>query len=82
VAALAAVLVPVGIVMTTADDSPVEPPAPALQAPAVMWAGRVFLDRDDLASWLAARGQSYETWAALHPAAAHELERAPVAPRP
>jgi hypothetical protein len=75
VAALAAVLAPVGIVMATADDSPVQPPESALQAPAVTWSGRVFLHQDDLASWLAARGGSYATWAELHPAAAYELER-------
>jgi len=40
----------------------------------VVWAGRVFDTRDQLADWLEERGRSYDDWAARHPKAASRLE--------
>ncbi len=75
VAALAAVIAPIGIVMSTANDDPVPVPQPAAQQGTVVWAGSVFLNRQDAVAWFAARGVSYESWARRHPAAARSLER-------
>jgi hypothetical protein len=41
----------------------------------VIWADRVFVNRDDLAKWLKSRGASYEAWAEQHPSAAQHLEK-------
>jgi hypothetical protein len=73
VAALAAVLAPIGLVMSVANDSPVQAPEPVVQTPGVVWAGRVFVDQE-AAAWLRARGVSYEIWAARHPVAAAQLD--------
>jgi hypothetical protein len=39
----------------------------------LVWANRVFVNRDDLAKWLESRGASYEAWAANHPSAAQHF---------
>jgi hypothetical protein len=53
--------------------------APA-QPPPVEWGGAEHESRDALAAWLEERGGSYEGWAALHPAAAEQLQRVDVGP--
>jgi hypothetical protein len=45
------------------DDSP-----PYSRARGVVWAGRTFVDRAQLARWLRSRGVSYRVWAERHPA--------------
>jgi hypothetical protein len=43
-------------------------PAPQRASPtSIVWSGRVFTSRSELAAWLKGKGASYETWAALHP---------------
>jgi hypothetical protein len=37
------------------------------RASAIVWDGRVFMDRGALARWLQSRGRSYEVWARRHP---------------
>jgi hypothetical protein len=39
------------------------------RATSIVWAGRVFETKRDLARWLRARGVSYRVWAQRHPAA-------------
>jgi hypothetical protein len=49
--------------------------APAYGQPtSIVWADRVYSNKHDLATWLRARGASYETWAARHPAPAAVLD--------
>jgi hypothetical protein len=74
VAALAVVLAPIGIVMTTTDDDPVQAPEPVTEVTPVVWAGRVFVDRAGVERFLKSRGADYEAWAARHPIAASRLE--------
>jgi hypothetical protein len=74
VAALAAVVAPIGIVMTTTDDSPVPSSDPITDVSPVVWAGRVFVDRQGVERFLESRGADYDTWAARHPVAASRLE--------
>jgi hypothetical protein len=52
--------------------TPTTPAARPLES--VRWGGHVFTDRNQLSSWLEARGQSYREWAANHPNAASVLE--------
>lgn len=55
-------------------------PAPALAAArvdAIVWANRDFSSRAPLASWLSARGATYELWSRRHPDAAALLEHLP-----
>jgi hypothetical protein len=40
----------------------------------VTWGGRVLDSRQELSSWLAARGTTYEEWARKHPDAAARIE--------
>jgi hypothetical protein len=42
-------------------------PQPTQPATAVVWAGRVFVSRLDLADWLRSRGASYKEWLKHHP---------------
>jgi hypothetical protein len=51
------------------------PASAAAPADAIVWANRVFSSRAALASWLSARGTTYESWARRHPADAAILER-------
>lgn len=44
------------------------PPASHPQARGVVWAGRTFVDRGQLARWLRSRGVRYRIWAQRHPA--------------
>jgi hypothetical protein len=74
VAALAAVIAPIGIVMTTTDDSPVPSSDPITDVQPVVWAGHVFVDRQGIERFLKSRGAAYETWAVRHPVAASRLE--------
>jgi hypothetical protein len=74
VAALAAVIAPIGIVMTTSDDSPVPSSEPIADVRPVVWAGHVFVDRQGVERFLESRGADYDTWAARHPIAASRLE--------
>jgi hypothetical protein len=49
--------------------------APAYGQPtSIVWADRVYSNKRDLATWLRARGASYEAWAARHPAPAAVLD--------
>lgn len=49
----------------------------------VVWGGDAFSTPDEIASWLRARGFTYETWAERHPSAAARLEgREPPQPAP
>jgi hypothetical protein len=75
-AALAALLAPVGVVMSTADHSPVKKSDPGLRAPPILWSDRIFLNRPIASGWLAARGIPYDQWAGRHPRAARRLDRA------
>jgi hypothetical protein len=43
------------------------------QPTSLVWADRVFVNRDDLAKWLESRGAAYEVWAAHHPSAAQSF---------
>jgi hypothetical protein len=47
------------------------------QPRSIVWANRVFSSRTALASWLAANGATYETWARHHPVPADILEHVP-----
>jgi hypothetical protein len=75
-AALAALLAPVGVVLSTADHSPVKKSDPGLRAPPILWSDRIFLNRPIASGWLGARGISYDRWADRHPRAARRLARA------
>jgi hypothetical protein len=66
---LGALLLPVAVLLPAAyvghrlsEDRP-----PPVRATGVVWAGRVFVDRDSLSRWLNARGGSYDVWAGRHP---------------
>lgn len=51
------------------------PPAYAGPEPrGLVWAGRVFTGRRELAVWLQRRDADYRRWSARHPAAAARLE--------
>ena len=51
---------------------------PATPRPSsIVWADRVFSSRTALASWLAANGATYESWARHHPVDAGILEHLP-----
>ena len=54
------------------------PASAAARADAIVWANRVFSSRAALATWLAVRGTTYESWARRHPGDAAILERLPV----
>lgn len=47
-----------------------EPVTSTLAPHSLVWHGRVFSDRDELAAWLRSRGSGYKKWARTHPAAA------------
>jgi hypothetical protein len=53
---------------------------PQVQTGTVVWGGRVFSSRTDLAAWLHSRGFNYGRWAARHPRAASGQQH-PEAPR-
>lgn len=46
------------------------PPETQLTPGSVVWAERIFTERQDFASWLAVRGARYSVWAQRHPRAA------------
>jgi hypothetical protein len=73
--ALAALLAPVGVVLSTADHSPVKKSDPGLRAPPILWSDRIFLNRPIASGWLGARGIPYGSWADRHPLAARRLAR-------
>jgi hypothetical protein len=47
---------------------------PVTKPTSLVWNGRVFTGRADLAGWLRGRGVTYETWAKRHPTAALVLD--------
>jgi hypothetical protein len=66
---LAALILPVAVLLPAAyvghrlsEDRP-----PSIRPTAVVWANRVFVDRNALQGWLEARGGSYDAWAFRHP---------------
>lgn len=55
-------------VMTVAEHlAGTSPVRSAVRPTGVVWAGRTFATRADLARWLQAHGTSYEQWASAHP---------------
>lgn len=44
-------------------------PAPSRPGDSIAWGDRVFSSREQLASWMASRGESYANWARTHPLA-------------
>ena len=75
--ALAAILTPVGVALSTADHTPVKKSDPGLRKPPIIWSDRIFLTHPIAFGWLSARGVPYDTWARRHPIAARRLARAP-----
>jgi hypothetical protein len=57
------------------------PPSSHVHPQAIVWAGRVFTNRQEFAGWLRARGASYRVWAQRHPgvvaAQSHALDATP-----
>ena len=47
---------------------------PLTKPTSLLWSGRVFTSRADLAGWLRGRGVTYATWAKRHPAPARVLQ--------
>jgi len=66
---LAALLLPVAVLMPAAyvGHRLSEERPPLIRPSAVIWANRVFVDRNALQEWLEARGGSYDAWAFRHP---------------
>jgi hypothetical protein len=66
---LAALLLPVAVLLPAAyvGHRLSEEKPPSIRPSAVVWANRVFVDRNALQAWLEARGGSYDAWAFRHP---------------
>jgi hypothetical protein len=66
---LAALLLPVAVLLPAAyvGHRLSEERPPLIRPSAVVWANRVFVDRNALQAWLEARGGSYDAWAFRHP---------------
>jgi hypothetical protein len=66
---LAALLLPVAVLLPAAyvGHRLSEERPPLIRPSAVVWANRVFVDRNALQVWLEARGKSYDVWALRHP---------------
>lgn len=66
---LAALLLPVAVLLPAAyvGHRLSEERPPLTRPSAVVWANRVFVDRNALQRWLESRGGSYDTWAFRHP---------------
>lgn len=66
---LAALLLPVAVLLPAAfvGHRLSEERPPLIRPTAVVWANRVFADRNALQTWLEARGGSYDAWAFRHP---------------
>ena len=61
--------------LVTAAGELVKPTPPAAVASTTLiWADRVFSEKDDFATWLKARGVRYKDWALAHPAARSVFE--------
>jgi hypothetical protein len=56
----------VAVVHVAGELSNPPSPAPQPQPPGFVWGGRTFVDLKSFATWLRARGYSYETWAQNH----------------
>jgi hypothetical protein len=74
---LAALLLPVAVLLPAAyvGHRLSEERPPLIRPTAVVWANRVFVDRNALQKWLGARGGSYDAWAFRHPKLAWPSER-------
>ena len=55
----------------TVEDGPIQA---STKATSVVWAGRVFTNRSELARWLKAHGARYKRWANRHPHASDRLK--------
>jgi hypothetical protein len=79
VVAAAAVVITPWVLAARSLTSPLRVTQPSASIPprSVVWANRVFSSRSALASWLAANGASYKTWASHHRIDAAILEHAP-----
>jgi hypothetical protein len=66
---LAALLLPVAVLLPAAyvGHRLSEERPPSIRPSAVVWANRVFVDRNALQGWLEARGGNYDAWAFRHP---------------
>lgn len=77
IVAAAAVVITPWVLAARSLTSPLRVTQPSASPRSVVWANRVFSSRSALASWLAANGASYKTWASNHRIDAAILEHAP-----
>jgi hypothetical protein len=67
VLAVAVVTAPWAVVARTLVNAKPVATSGASAARSIVWGGRVFSTKADLAAWLRSRGTSYDAWAARHP---------------